>query len=45
MIYYLVIHKKYVGKLVAIAAVTIWNFWVNLKLSWRGIGTTKNCEL
>lgn len=26
---------QFVAKLVAIAAVTIWNFWLNLKLSWR----------
>ena len=27
--------NRYVANLIAIAAVTIWNFWVNLKLSWR----------
>ena len=27
--------NEYVAKLIAIAAVTLWNFWVNLKLSWR----------
>ncbi|MEC4985678.1 MAG: glycosyltransferase [Oscillatoria sp. PMC 1068.18] len=27
--------NEYLGKLVAIAAVTLWNFWFNLKLSWR----------
>ncbi|MEA5418951.1 glycosyltransferase [Spirulina sp. CCNP1310] len=27
--------NEYVGQLVAIAAVTLWNFWFNLKLSWR----------
>lgn len=26
---------QYVAKLMAIAAVTIWNFWLNMKLSWR----------
>jgi dolichol-phosphate mannosyltransferase len=28
------IHEM-VSKLVAIAIVTLWNFWINLKLSWR----------
>jgi dolichol-phosphate mannosyltransferase len=27
--------NRYVANLIAIAAVTIWNFWINLKLSWR----------
>jgi len=27
--------NEYVAKLMAIAAVTVWNFWINLKLSWR----------
>jgi dolichol-phosphate mannosyltransferase len=27
--------NEYVAKLIAIAAVTAWNFWLNLKLSWR----------
>ena len=27
--------NEYLGKLIAIALVTFWNFWVNLKLSWR----------
>ena len=27
--------NEYVAKLLAIAAVTLWNFWFNLKLSWR----------
>ena len=27
--------NEYVAKLIAIAAVTVWNFWINLKLSWR----------
>lgn len=27
--------NEYLAKLMAIAAVTIWNYWVNLKLSWR----------
>ena len=27
--------NEYIAKLVAIALVTLWNFWFNLKLSWR----------
>jgi dolichol-phosphate mannosyltransferase len=27
--------NAYVAKLLAIALVTVWNFWLNLKLSWR----------
>ena len=27
--------NEYIAKLIAIAAVTLWNFWFNLKLSWR----------
>jgi dolichol-phosphate mannosyltransferase len=27
--------NRYVANLVAIALVTLWNFWLNLKLSWR----------
>ncbi|GAB4542307.1 MAG: glycosyltransferase [Pleurocapsa sp.] len=27
--------NEYLAKLIAIAAVTFWNFWFNLKLSWR----------
>ena len=27
--------NKYVANLIAIAFVTVWNFWLNLKLSWR----------
>jgi len=27
--------NEYIAKLLAIAAVTVWNFWLNLKLSWR----------
>ncbi len=26
---------KYLANLLAIAPVAIWNFWINLKLSWR----------
>lgn len=27
--------NRYLANLIAIAAVTVWNFWLNLKLSWR----------
>ena len=27
--------NRYIANLIAIAAVTVWNFWLNLKLSWR----------
>ena len=27
--------NEYFSKIVAIAIVTMWNFWINLKLSWR----------
>lgn len=27
--------NRYIANLIAIGAVTLWNFWVNLKLSWR----------
>ncbi len=27
--------NRYIANLIAIAVVTLWNFWVNLKLSWR----------
>lgn len=27
--------NEYLAKLMAIAAVTLWNFWINMKLSWR----------
>jgi dolichol-phosphate mannosyltransferase len=33
--------NEYLAKLVAIAVVTLWNFWINLKLNWR-VTETKN---
>lgn len=33
--------NRYVANLVAIMAVTLWNFWLNLKLSWRVTDTRK----
>ncbi|MBV9385605.1 MAG: glycosyltransferase [Chroococcidiopsidaceae cyanobacterium CP_BM_ER_R8_30] len=35
LIFNFVIHNRYIADLIAIAVATIWNFWVNLKLSWR----------
>jgi dolichol-phosphate mannosyltransferase len=32
--------NAYVANLMAIAAVTLWNFWLNLKLSWRVTDTS-----
>ena len=33
--------NEYIAKLLAIAAVTLWNFWFNLKLSWRVTDSSK----
>ncbi len=33
--------NEYLAKLIAIAAVTFWNFWFNLKLSWRVTDASK----
>jgi dolichol-phosphate mannosyltransferase len=30
-----IIPNRYIANLIAIAIATIWNFWINLKLSWR----------
>ncbi|AFZ25864.1 putative membrane protein [Cylindrospermum stagnale PCC 7417] len=35
LVFNLLIPNRYVANLIAIAVATIWNFWVNLKLSWR----------
>jgi dolichol-phosphate mannosyltransferase len=37
VVYNLVFGQRwaYVANLIAIAIVTFWNFWLNLKLSWR----------
>ncbi len=35
LVFNFLIPNRYVANLIAIAAATIWNFWVNLKLSWR----------
>jgi dolichol-phosphate mannosyltransferase len=34
--------NEYLAKLIAIATVTFWNFWFNLKLSWRVTDTDTN---
>ena len=34
-------YGRYLANLIAIAAVTIWNFWFNLKLNWRVTDTQK----
>lgn len=35
LVFNFLIPNRYVANLIAIATATIWNFWVNLKLSWR----------
>ncbi len=35
IVFNLIIPNRYIANLIAIAVATIWNFWVNLKLSWR----------
>ncbi|QYX33680.1 glycosyltransferase [Sphaerospermopsis torques-reginae] len=35
IVYNFLIRNQYIANLIAIAVATIWNFWVNLKLSWR----------
>ncbi|MBD2357777.1 glycosyltransferase [Tolypothrix sp. FACHB-123] len=35
LVFNFIIHNRYIANLIAIAVATIWNFWVNLKLSWR----------
>ena len=35
IVFNLIIPNRYIANLIAIAVVTMWNFWVNLKLSWR----------
>ncbi|MCX7596493.1 MAG: glycosyltransferase [Fischerella sp.] len=35
LVFNFIIHNRYIANLIAIAIATIWNFWVNLKLSWR----------
>ncbi|PMB20225.1 glycosyltransferase [Fischerella thermalis] len=35
LVFNFMIRNRYVANLIAIAIATVWNFWVNLKLSWR----------
>jgi dolichol-phosphate mannosyltransferase len=35
LIYNFIIHDRYIANLMAIFSVTLWNYWFNLKLSWR----------
>ncbi len=35
LVFNFVISNRYIANLIAIAVATVWNFWVNLKLSWR----------
>jgi dolichol-phosphate mannosyltransferase len=35
IVFNLIIENRYIANLIAIALATVWNFWVNLKLSWR----------
>ncbi|BBD61850.1 family 2 glycosyl transferase [Nostoc sp. HK-01] len=35
LVFNFIIPNRYIANLIAIVIATIWNFWVNLKLSWR----------
>jgi dolichol-phosphate mannosyltransferase len=35
LVFNFVIPNRYIANLIAIAVATVWNFWMNLKLSWR----------
>lgn len=35
IVFNFIVPNRYIANLIAIAVATIWNFWVNLKLSWR----------
>lgn len=35
LVYNFIISNRYIANFIAIAVATIWNFWINLKLSWR----------
>jgi dolichol-phosphate mannosyltransferase len=35
LVFNFIIRNRYIANLMAIAVATVWNFWVNLKLSWR----------
>ncbi|MBW4558600.1 MAG: glycosyltransferase [Trichormus sp. ATA11-4-KO1] len=35
LVFNFIIPNRYIANLIAIAVATIWNFWINFKLSWR----------
>jgi dolichol-phosphate mannosyltransferase len=35
LLFNFVFHNQYISNFLAIICVTLWNFWINLKLSWR----------
>ncbi|WP_066383066.1 MULTISPECIES: glycosyltransferase [unclassified Anabaena] len=35
LVFNFLLPNRYIANLIAIAVATVWNFWVNLKLSWR----------
>jgi dolichol-phosphate mannosyltransferase len=35
LVFNFIIPNRYIANLIAIVVATVWNFWVNLKLSWR----------
>lgn len=35
LVFNFIVPNRYIANLIAIALATVWNFWVNLKLSWR----------
>jgi dolichol-phosphate mannosyltransferase len=35
VLYNFLFHNQYISNFLAIVCVTLWNFWINLKLSWR----------
>ena len=41
LIFFNVPYGRYISNFLAIAAVTLWNFWLNVKLSWRVTDSSK----
>jgi dolichol-phosphate mannosyltransferase len=41
LVFNFIIPNRYIANLIAIAVATIWNFWINLKLSWRVTGGSR----
>jgi dolichol-phosphate mannosyltransferase len=35
VLFNLIFHNQYISNFIAIGCVTLWNFWINVKLSWR----------